>query len=67
MVVPLRTTRVNDGDITDNHHASTVRYDAYTVKPVAPRAPTVVYDLMVIVIMIFGIMFNLFGGRDSIL
>ena len=64
MAVPLRTTRVNDGGVTDNHDATTVRYGACTVKP---RAPTIVYGLIVIVIMIFGLMFNPFGGRESIL
>ena len=54
MAVPLRTTTVNDGGITDAHDATTVRYGACSVKPVAPRAPTIVYGLMVIMIMILG-------------
>ena len=63
MAVPQRTTTVNDGGITDAHDATTVRYGACTVKPVAP----IVYGLMVIMIMIFGEMFSLFGSRTSIL
>ena len=35
--------RVNDGGITDAHGATTVRYDACTVKPVAPWAPKIAY------------------------
>lgn len=52
MAVTLRTTRVKIDGNTDNHDATTVRYDAFTVKLVAPRAHTIVYSLMVIVIMI---------------
>ena len=63
MAVPQRTTRVNDGGITDNHDATTVRNSACTVQPVAPRAPTIAYGLMMIVMMIFGILFNLFGEK----
>lgn len=47
--------------------ATTVRYRASTVKPVAPWAPTIAKDLMVIMAMFSGIMFNLFEGRGSIL
>ena len=66
MAVPLRTTRTDDGGIADNQDATTVRYGACTVKPVAPRAPMIVFGLMAIVRMIFGIIFNLFGDRESI-
>ena len=51
--VPLRTTTVNDSGITDAHNATTVRYGVFTVNPVVPRAPTIVYGLMVFKIMIF--------------
>ena len=66
MPVPLRTTRKNDGGITDNHDATTVRYGTCMVKSVAPRTPMIVWGLMMIVILIFVLMFNLFGGRESI-
>ena len=52
MAVTLRTTRVKNAGNTDNHDAITVRYNASTVKMVAPRAHTIVCSLMVIVIMI---------------
>ena len=48
MAVPLRTARAYDGGITDANDATTVLYVACTVEPVAPRAPTIVYCLMVI-------------------
>ena len=52
MAVPLRTTRVNDGGITDAHDATMVRYGACTVEPVAPGAPTIVYGSIVIMIFL---------------
>ena len=67
MAVPPRTTQVNDGGVMDNHDATTIRYGECTVRPAAPRAPTIVCCLILIVIMNFGIRFNLFGGRESIL
>ena len=51
MALLQRTTGVNDGGITDNHDATTVRDGACTVKPVEPWAP-IVYGLMMLVIMI---------------
>ena len=54
MAVSLRTTRVNHGGITNDHDATTVRYSACTVKPVALRTPTIAYGLTVAMIMIFG-------------
>ena len=37
----------------DAHNATTVRYSACSVQLVAPQAPTIVYGLMMIMIMIF--------------
>ena len=54
MAVPLRTTRVNDSGIMDAHDATTVRYGACTVKPVAPWAPTIALGLVKPIIIIFG-------------
>ena len=48
MAVLLGTTRVNEGGITDAYNATMFGYGAVTVKPVVPRAPTIVYGLMVI-------------------
>ena len=51
----------------DNHDATTIRYGECTVRMAAPRALSIVCCLILIVIMNFGIRFNLFGGRESIL
>ena len=55
------STTVHDGTTTDNkgkrrwhygqHDATTVRYGACMVKPIASRAPTIACGLMVIMIM----------------
>ena len=66
MAVPLRTRRVNDGGLTDDHDAtsdSSIR--CLYVKPVAPRAANNClrfngdHDNDC-----FGIMINLFGGKE---
>ena len=53
MVVPLQTTRINDGGSLDAHDVTTVSYSACTVKLVTSQASTIAYRLMVIMIKIF--------------
>ena len=53
MVTP-QTTKVSHSGITDAYDATTVRYDACMIKPVARWAPTIFYGLKVMMVMTFG-------------